>query len=612
MITIIFKKNRYIKTPHEMERNLMTNYRKTDVLITSVILIASVLCYVKFYPQSVFSAEERQKFIPDPKKPLPFSETRMEFFEKAAVVSDAAPCAKIGRDVLKKNGSAVDASIGALICNSVVNMQSAGVGGGFFMTIFKNDEKKVYCLNAREKAPSNMMSDKFMNDGDPVNNSVMIAIPGEIKGYLRAHQKFGKLRWEELVQPTIDICEKGYTIGQHQYNSMILNKDIQWDENLREWFSDNKTQFKRPGKKVVPTKLCNFLKMLSKNGPEDFYTGELSKLVLEDIVNTNSTISAEDLRSYDAVWMEPINITLNNGDQFYSFPAPGSGPLVSFILNVLDGYNFTKESRLMEEENVLRTYHRIIETFKFAFAKRPELGDPNFVDVREVTNKLLSKDFAKLVRLKVKDKTSHDPAYYGLRSNSINYDQGTSHISVIAENGDAVSVTSTINKQFGAAKTGKRTGFIFNNAMADFSFEFLKNNFDLIGADINKPEPRKTPLSSMSPSILTDKHDNVKLVIGGIGGPKIITSIAQTIMRLRWLNNNLKEAVDTPKVHHQLLPMTLVYEYGLIDELVQNLKALGHTTYRKTDSAVYALQRENDKIIGIHDSRKPGGGVYGI
>uniref|UniRef100_A0A6P7FSA0 Glutathione hydrolase 1 proenzyme-like isoform X3 n=1 Tax=Diabrotica virgifera virgifera TaxID=50390 RepID=A0A6P7FSA0_DIAVI len=546
MITIIFKKNRYIKTPHEMERNLMTNYRKTDVLITSVILIASVLCYVKFYPQSVFSAEERQKFIPDPKKPLPFSETRMEFFEKAAVVSDAAPCAKIGRDVLKKNGSAVDASIGALICNSVVNMQSAGVGGGFFMTIFKNDEKKVYCLNAREKAPSNMMSDKFMNDGDPVNNSVMIALPGEIKGYLRAHQKFGKLRWEKLVQPTIDICEKGYTIGQHQHNSMILNKDIQWDENL------------------------------------------------------------------SAVWMEPINITLNNGDQFYSFPAPGSGPLVSFILNVLDGYNFTKESRLMEEENVLRIYHRIIETFKFAFAKRPELGDPNFVDVTEVTNELLSKDFAKLVRLKVKDKTSHDPAYYGLRSNSINYDQGTSHISVIAENGDAVSVTSTINKQFGAAKTGKRTGFVFNNAMADFSFEFLKNNFDLIGADINKPEPRKTPLSSMSPSILTDKHDNVKLVIGGIGGPKILTSIAQTIMRLRWLNNNLKEAVDTPKVHHQLDPMTLVYEYGLIDELVQKLKALGHTTYRKTDSAVYVLQRENDKIIGIHDSRKPGGGVYGI
>ncbi|XP_072378971.1 glutathione hydrolase 1 proenzyme-like isoform X2 [Diabrotica undecimpunctata] len=533
----------------------------------------------------------------------------MEFFEKAAVVSDAAPCAKIGRDILKKNGSAVDASIGALICNSVVNMQSAGVGGGFFMTIFKNDEKKVYCLNAREKAPSNVMSGNFKNDGDPLNNAAMIAVPGEIKGYLRAHQKFGKLRWEELVQPTIDICENGYSIGQHQYNSMILNKDIQRDENLREWFSDNKTQFKRPGNNVVPTKLCNFLKMLSKNGPEDFYTGELSKIVLQDLININSTISAEDLKSYDAVWLEPINIILNNGDRFYSFPAPGSGPLVSFILNVLDGFNFTKES-LVEVEKVLQTYHKIIETFKFAFAKRPELGDPNFVDIREVTNKLLSKDFAKLVRFKVKDKTSHDPAYYGLHSNYINYDQGTSHISVISENGDAVSVTSTINKQFGAAKTGKRTGFVFNNAMADFSFE--SNNFDLIGAYINKAEPGKTPLSSMSPSILTDKHDNVKLVIGGIGGPKIITSIAQTLLRLLWLNNNLKEAIDTPKVHHQLLPMTLVYEYGLIDELVQNLKTLGHTTDRKTDSAVYVLQKETNQIIGIHDSRKPGGGVYGI
>lgn len=592
-----------------MESN---SFYKNELMIISAIVLLALAFYVEVLPIYYQKIENVRKMVPpDPTKPLPPSGSKMLFFKKAAVCADAALCAKIGLDILQKNGSAVDAAIAAMICNSVVNMQSAGLGGGFFMTIYKRDENKTYCLNAREKAPLAANDSLFKTENATSNGSLSVGVPGEIKGYLRAHEKFGKLQWSELVQPSIELCEEGYPITDHQYSSSFktnLNKD---DENLKDWFFEDDGSFKKPGNTVRPSKLCNFLKMLSKNGPEDFYTGTLAKMFLEDIQSIGGIISAEDMRQYDVDWVDPIETTFKNGDHLYTFPAPGSGAILTFILNVLDGYNLNRDS-IDGVDNTVRTYHRIIETFKYAYAKRTQLGDPKFVDIKQVIQDLLCKKYAENLKLKLDDSsTSSHPDYYGAHYFP-NEDHGTAHVSVIAENGDAVSATTTVNIYFGAGMTSKQTGLILNSVMDDFSYPHLINYFGLTGSPANKMEPGKRPFSSMIPTIITDKCGNVKVVIGGAGGPKIISSTALVIIRLLWLGENIKEAVDAPRIHHQLFPMEVHYEYGVLKDVVQKLQSLGHVMIRKTESIVYALQKDEEKIVGTTDDRKPDGGVFGI
>ncbi|XP_057663746.1 glutathione hydrolase 1 proenzyme-like [Diorhabda carinulata] len=590
----------------------MEIFYKNELMIILAIILLVLAFYVEVLPIYHQKIENVRKMVPpDPVKPLPPSGSKMLFFKKAAVCADAALCAKIGLDILQKNGSAVDAAIAAMICNSVVNMQSAGLGGGFFMTIYKKDENKTYCLNAREKAPLTANGSLFQTENATSNGSLSVGVPGEIKGYLRAHEKFGKLQWSELVQPSIELCEKGYLINDHQYSSFFKNKLNKDDENLREWFIEDDGSFKKPGNTVRPSKLCNFLKLLSENGPEDFYTGTLAKMFLEDVQNIGGIISEQDMREYDVDWLDPIETTLQNGDHIHTFPAPGSGAILIFILNILDGFNLNRDS-IDGVDNTVRTYQKIIETFKYAYAKRTKLGDPNFVDMKQITQDLLCKKYAESIRLKLnKSGTSSDPDYYGANFFS-KEDHGTAHVSIIAENGDAVSATSTVNIYFGAGVTSKQTGIILNSVMDDFSYSHLINYFGLSGSPANIMQPGKRPFSSMIPTIITDSCGNVKVVIGGAGGPKIITSTALVLIRLLWLGENIKEAIDAPRIHHQLFPMEVHYEYGVLKDVVEKLRSLGHEMNMKTESIVYALYKDKDKIVGTTDNRKPDGGIFGI
>ncbi|CAG9854564.1 unnamed protein product [Phyllotreta striolata] len=578
--------------------------RNKNYLIIPVVIL--------LFGNSLRSKNEKSTIVPlDPEKPLPQSREKLRYFKRAAISSDAGDCANIGRDILLKNGSAVDSAIAGMICNSVVNSQSAGLGGGFFMTIYSKSERRVYCLNAREKAPLGATEEKYAkNKYNSQIGALAVGVPGEIKGYKEAHEKFGKLPWNNLIEPVIKLCDEGYIMNYHQYWSLLKRHPVN-DENLQKWFYDDRGNIKKPGERIYPKTLCDFLRALQSNGPDDFYNGQLSDIFLQDVKDLGGLITQEDLVNYKVEWQEPVNVTLNNGDVFYSFPPPGSGAIIALILNILDGYNFTTEN--LHESHYHKHIHKLIETFKFASAQRTKLGDPNFVDMKQIIEKLLSKKIANSIRHKIdfNINTHYDARYYEAEY-YLNDDHGTSHVSVIDENGNAVSATSTINIYFGAGITSKRTGLVLNSVMDDFSYQYSENYFGLPISEANRLQPGKRPLSSMAPSILLNNKGNVKTVIGAAGGPKIITAISLTLMRILWMGDSLKDAVESPRIHHQLFPMEVHYEYGLISDTVKWLKSLGHTMERRTESIVYALLKDQNNIIGIVDSRKDGGGVYGL
>ncbi|CAH2003890.1 unnamed protein product [Acanthoscelides obtectus] len=532
--------------------------------------------------------------------------------DKGAICADGPPCAEIGKEILMKGGSAVDATIAAMFCNGIVTMQSMGLGGGFLMTVYIKEEKKAYSLNAKEKAPINAKMELYDDATKSKNGPLAIGVPGELKGYWTAYKKFGKLPWKDLIQPTIELCERGYNMTRHQHDS-LSKTNLHNDSNLMSWFKDKDGTFKKVGSKIVPTKLCKTLRLIATNGGNDLYNGTLSKMLVEDIEEIGGIITKEDLLKYEAQWQQPISVTFNNEDRLFSAPPPGSGVLLGLILNILDGYNFTRAS-IDGVNNTVLTLHRMIEAFKYGYAKRTELGDTDYNELSRLLSDLTSKSYAEDIRRKISDNsTSYEPKDYGAVFYS-SEDHGTAHLSILAPNGDAVSITSSVNIYFGSGHTSRQTGIVLNSVMDDFSYPNFKNYFGLIGSPANVMEPGKRPLSSMCPTIIIDKNGEVKMVVGASGGTRITSAVAQVIMRTLWFGDNLKEAIDAPRVHHQLIPMETNYEYGLIQPIVDGLKAVGHHMIRdvsRGSSIICGLLRKAGKIIGNADWRK-GGDVYGL
>lgn len=536
------------------------------MFISLFIIIIIVCITIALLNGFIFREVSTELFPPNPEKDFPPSPSIMHTFNKGAVCSDAAPCSNIGRDILTKNGSAVDAAIATMFCNGIVNMQSMGLGGGFLMTIYTRENKEAITLNARETAPMNATADMF--DKDPEKSKrgpLAVGVPGELRGYVTAYKRFGKLPWRDLIQPSINLCENGYNMSKAQYDS--LSDHIKDDELLNKWFVNSTTgELKKRGSLIQPKKYCETLRLIAEHGGDILYNGTLADKLVEDIQEKGGIITKEDLLNYKAIWSDAIHVKLHQ-DNLYSVPPPGSGVLLGFILNVLKGYNFTSDD-INGINNTVLTYHKIIETFKYAYAKRTELGDPNFNNITELLQNLTSNDYAEAIRDRItENSTFSDPAHYG----AVFYakgNHGTAHISILTPNGDAVSVTSTVNLYFGAEFTSKQTGIILNSGMNDFSSSAFKNYFGLPGSPANHIEPQKRPLSSMSPTIITDEKGDVKLVIGASGGTKITSAMALVIMRSFWLGQTIKQAVDAPRIHHQVFPMEINYEYGVLKQIV--------------------------------------------
>uniref|UniRef100_A0A2L2XUY1 Gamma glutamyl transpeptidase n=1 Tax=Parasteatoda tepidariorum TaxID=114398 RepID=A0A2L2XUY1_PARTP len=319
------------------------------------------------------------------------------------------------------------------------------------------------------------------------------------------------------------------------------------------------------------------------------------------------------MESYTPAIREPSKVKIRGNMTVYSASLPGSGPLLTFILNVLDGYDLKPSITKSREETVL-ALHRIIETFKFAYANRMHLEDSYSEEVLELVDLLESKDYADQTRPKIDDKKTHDPDYYGVNVN-VQEDHGTAHMSIIGTNGDAVSVTSTINHYFGSQVMSPSTGILLNNEMDDFSSPNITNFFGVPPTGKNQIRPGRRPFSSMVPAIVVDGNRNVRLVVGGNGGTQITTSVAQVIIRNLWLDENIKQAIDAPRFHHQLLPNLIEHEVNFPEDILSDLKNKGHELKKLGDNMLGIIMAvatdENGRISANSDYRK-GGEVDGF
>ncbi|XP_017012911.2 scoloptoxin SSD14 isoform X5 [Drosophila takahashii] len=538
-------------------------------------------------------------------------ESILGVYQNGAVSSDNLECSKIGSGILQKNGSAVDAAIAALLCNGLLTLQSMGLGGGHLMNVYNRAERHATAIDAREVAPYEATEDMFAQQPEKsYKGPLSIAVPGEAMGYHVAHEKFGKLPWAELVAPSLELCEKGYHVSQHMERALHAAwKEIKEHEQYQIYRNAQTGKPHAAGTVVKPPKnLCKTYKLLAENGPMDLYNGTLAKLLADDLKDMGSIIVPDDLESYQADVVNSITMDLA-GDTLYVMPPVSSGSVVAHALSILQGFNFTQQD-LSTEELRARTIHRFAEALKFAFAQRPELGDIHFIDTRELVSRLNSPDFGDQNRAKIND--SHvlkDAEAYGASVASNDDPDGTSNLVVLAPNGDAVAVTSSINSYFGSGLIGERTGIVLNNGMNDFAVE--NNFFGLPQSTANKIEVHKRAMSSQSPILLADSAGNMRLVIGAAGGSKIIPAIVEVAANVLWFGEDLRKAIDAPRFYHQLLPDVLEYEEGGFPEaLLELLAKRGHklkSISRLKGSIVTAISRNATAIYANSDYRKRGG-----
>jgi len=519
--------------------------------------------------------------------PVPESKSKMGVYKKAAVASDGGPCSIQGAEVMKdEGGSVVDAAIVTLLCNGLVNLHSMGIGGGFFMTIYNRATKKTHIVDAREIAPKKASKDMYEGNYEgSLLGPLASGVPGEIQGYWMAHERFGRLPWSSLFKRVISMAYKGWRLSDaaaHALESKVKANETELASLRPLLYDSDLGRWKRAGEKVKNEKLAWTFAKIAKYGAKEFYEGELADDISQEVLDHGGIITKEDLRhardlSYKTTRM-PLVYEMRNGWKIIGPPPPASAVVVDFIINILESLypKFPQKHILKHRKKTLKMVHRYVEAMKFGYAKRTFLGDESFIDVKDLVANLTSHEFGDGIASKVTDKT-HETKYYGPASYFENH--GTSHNSLLSPEGDAVAITSTINSYFGAKFLGPKTGILYNNEMNDFSIPGHVDDYGIPPSPYNWIEPGKKPMSSMAPLVIVDHKGRVRMVVGGSGGSKISTAVASVIRNHLWFGQNIKDAIDMSRVHHQLVPEYVEAEKWFPKGMLTCLhKDYGHNT----------------------------------
>jgi gamma-glutamyltranspeptidase len=553
-------------------------------ILTAVVLGLTIYLIVKVddINNNQVTAQPQSTSTSLPTWPAP-SNAPMGIYDEAATAADNGICSEIGRDILIHGGNAVDSSIAMLFCTGIMTAQSSGIGGGHFMTIYNRTTKSCVVIDAREVAPMAASQNMYENTTDGSQLGYLaLGVPGQLAGLWTAYKHFGGgVPWSSLVEPSVKLCEEGYSVSSAMANALWNNIEYIMNSTSLQTYINNATGLPyRAGDLMTRPIFGQFLRKIAfaDDPVQLFYNSSITKQLVQEITAGGGIITEDDFRNYRVKWGEnerPVMVTQLKGNlRACGPPPPSSAAVASAILNIMDGYDITPDSLLTVDSNV-EVYHRFIESMKFAYGDREQLGDMDFVPTAlDLAMNLTTPQYGAYIRSKILD-TAQNLSYYDGSFSYMN-DHGTSHVSVIDSDGNAVSVTSTINLNFGAKVSSMSTGIIWNNDMDDFSQPNETNYFNYMPTPNNYIVPGKRPLSSMSPLVVYDINTGeVKQASGAAGGSRIISAVAYILMRTLYFNETIKDAQDSPRLHNQLQPFYTEYELGFPQVYLQGLEERG-------------------------------------
>lgn len=497
---------------------------------------------------------------------------------EAMVVAAHPEASRVGYEILKRGGNSIDAMVGVHFALAVVYPSAGNIGGGGFL-MYREKAGEVYTLDFREMAPSAAHEDMYLDNqgkvisGESLQGSKASGVPGSVDGIIKAHERFGSLPLQELIEPAIELAENGFKITSYQarnYNNQKENflRNNRNPETVRllkeeEW---------KEGDLLVQKDLSATLKRIKDKGRPGFYEGETAKLVVAEMEAGNGIISLEDLKNYESKWRDPVEGKYS-GYKIYSMGPPSSGGIALMqLLKMSEHFPFSELGSKSVE-----TIHLMTEIERRVYADRTDhLGDSDFWDVPK--EKLLDDVYIKgrVNEISMTTATDSEEVRPMVLDNLIESEE-TTHYSIIDNEGNAVSLTTTINSAYGSKVFVEGAGFLLNNEMDDFSSKpGVPNKYGLLGGAANSIQPGKRMLSAMTPTIL-EKDGQLFMVVGTPGGSTIITSVYQVIVDVIDHKMSMSEAVSEKRFHHQWKPDLIFMEKDAIEQgVIMQLNRMGH------------------------------------
>lgn len=502
---------------------------------------------------------------------------------KAMVVSAREEASQIGVEIMKKGGNAFDAMVATELALAVSYPYAGNISGGGFL-VYRLNNGETGALDYREKAPMKASKDMYLDaNGNvipnlSVNGALSVGVPGTIAGLFEVHKKFGKLSMEEIMTPVIALAENGVIITSKQLKQITDNQQ----DIIK--VSGDKTIYSKTfkvGDTIKYPAMATTLKRIMKNGKDEFYKGATAEKMVAFLRSKGGIISMEDLEKYEAKWREPIRFKYKNLDIISMSPPSSGGITLAQIMTMISGYNISKFKHNSEKYIQL-----ITEAERRAYADRNYfLGDPDFVKITK--NQLLDKTYLnnRMKSFNWEKATQSSEVSHG--EISFSESDETTHYSIVDKDGNAVSVTTTLNGAYGSKLYSEELGFFFNNQMDDFSAKpGVPNSYGLVGAEANSIAPQKRMLSSMTPTIV-EKNGKLFMVLGTPGGSTIITSVLQTILNVSEFKMGMQEAVNAPRFHHQWLPDEVLFEPNKFEKtILENLSKKGYKINEKSSPVI--------------------------
>lgn len=503
-----------------------------------------------------------------------------QVFDHAAVVTAHPLASEVGVKILKEGGNAIDAAIAVKFALAVVYPNAGNIGGGGFLVYRSKDGEKA-ALDFREKAPGRAHQDMYLDSvGDPItrlsiDGHLSAGVPGTVAGMQAAHAKYGSLAWEKLIEPAILLANEGFNITDRQASEFN-----NYQKRFKEYSSPGASIIRdipwKKGDIFTQPQLGETLALISKNGRDGFYKGPVADQIVKEMARGKGLISYADLENYQAEWREPIVGDYKNYTIISMPPSSSGGTALMALLQSVEPYPLSKWG--FQSDSTLRV---MVEAERRIYADRAtHLGDPDFynVPVSYLTDRKLNQDRMSKVNFEKATPSSEVKAstFPGYES------EETTHFSIVDKEGNAVSLTTTLNGSYGSGVWVEGAGFLLNNEMDDFSVKpGSPNMYGLLGGKANSIQPGKRMLSAMTPTIV-EEDGKLKMVIGTPGGSTIITSVFQGILNVLEFDMSAQESVSSPRFHHQWQPDRIDVETGAITEKIrQSLSEDGYKIHKR-------------------------------